>query len=137
MKESADKLLDNLSRKVIGESTIESPSLDFTQTLMSRINMLHTYKVTAYEPLISMRSWILIAFGMIAILGYSVFGTSKSENGLLSDLGLERFSNYEFTNPLASMEFSQTVIYSVVLFAIMLCIQIPLLKRYFNQRLDV
>jgi len=137
MKESADKLLDDLSRKVIGESTIESPSLDFTQTLMSQIKTLHANKVTTYEPLISMRSWVLIAFGMIAIFGYSVFGTSKSESSLLSDLGLERFSNYEFTNPLANMEFSQTLIYAVVLFAVMFCIQIPLLKRYFDQRLEV
>ncbi len=44
MKENADKHLDDLSRKVIGKSAIESPSFDFTKTIMSQIKTLETFR---------------------------------------------------------------------------------------------
>ena len=51
MNENADKHLDNLSRRVIGKSAVESPSFDFTQTIMAQIKELKTSKVTTYVPL--------------------------------------------------------------------------------------
>ncbi|MEH6535641.1 MAG: hypothetical protein V7719_04565 [Psychroserpens sp.] len=136
MNENADKHLDDLTRKVIGKSAMERPSLDFTQTIMSQIKALKTSKITTYVPLISKRMWSIMAVGMVAILVYIGLSTSGEESSWLNNLGLERFSNYELSNPLAGIEFSQTLVYAVLLFAIMLCIQIPILKRHFDKRFE-
>jgi len=136
MNENADKNLDNLSRKVIGESSVESPSFDFTQTLMAQIHGVNTSKATTYVPLISKRVWFIIAAAFVSVLGYLVFGTSAEQNSWVTDFGLDRISNIELSNPLATIEFSQTSIYAVALFAIMLCIQIPILKRHFDKRFE-
>jgi hypothetical protein len=128
MNENADKHLDNLSRKVIGKSAVESTSLDFTTSVMSQINALNSSSVTTYVPLISKTVWILIILVFAGVVGYVSFGTSEEKNSWLSNL------DYEFVNPLTTLELSQTVVYSVLLFAIMICIQIPLLKHHFNKR---
>ncbi|WP_299278563.1 hypothetical protein [uncultured Psychroserpens sp.] len=136
MNENADKHLDNLARKVIGKSAIESPSFDFTNTVMSQIKQLSTSKVTTYVPLISKRVWFIVAIAIIGVIVYSIFGSSTADSGLLDKIGMERFSNLEFNNPLGSLDISPTVIYSVLLFIVMLCIQIPFLKHYFDKRFE-
>ena len=136
MNENADKHLDDLSRKVIGKSAIEHTSLDFTQTVMSQIKALQPSKVTTYVPLISKRMWLVMGIGMVAVLVFITFNTSGQESGWLSKIGFDSITNYEFKNPLASLELSQTVIYALFFFAIMLCIQIPLLKGYFDKRFE-
>ena len=136
MNENADKHLDNLSRKVIGKSAIESPSFDFTATVMSQIKELGKSKATTYVPLISKRVWFVLALATIGIVIYSIFGTSTTDSGLLDKIGMERFSNIEFNNPLDNFNVSQTLVYAVALFALMLCIQIPFLKHYFNKRYE-
>jgi hypothetical protein len=132
MNENADKDLDNLSRKVIGKSAIESPSFDFTKTVMSQINALSSSSVTTYVPLISKQVWTLIELAFVGVFGVVSSGASEEKSGWISKLNLE----YEFANPLAHIELSQTVIYSVVLCAVMICIQIPLLKHYCDKRFE-
>ena len=136
MNENVDKKLDNLSRKVMGNSVVESPSVNFTQNLMSQIISLNTSKVTTYVPLISKRVWLLIAVAFLGVLGYLIIGTSGEQNTSITDYGLDRIFNMQYSNPLSSVEFSQTLIYAVALFAIMLCIQIPILKRHFDKRFE-
>nr|WP_321233618.1 hypothetical protein [uncultured Psychroserpens sp.] len=131
MKENADKHLDNLSRKVVGKSSIESPSFDFTNVVMSQIKALNS-SVTTYQPLISKRMWSFIMIGVITVFGYVIFGNMTIKNEWLRDLSLETVS----FNPFPEFNPSQTMIYAVLLFAIMFCIQIPLLKRYFDKRLE-
>jgi len=132
MNENANKDLDNLSRKVIGKLAIESPSFDFTKTVMSQINALSSSSVTTYVPLISKQVWALIALAFVGVFGFVSSGASEEKSGWISKLNLE----YEFANPLAHIELSQTVIYSVVLCAVMICIQIPLLKHYCDKRFE-
>ena len=132
MKENADKYLDELSRKVMGKSTLESPSLDFTKTVMSQIHNLSTSTITAYRPLISKPVWSFIALGVIAIFVYVIFGNpTASDTKWLESLNLQKFS----LDVLPDYSPSQTLVYTVLLFTVMLCIQIPLLKHYFNKRI--
>ena len=133
MNENADKGLDSLSRKVIGKSAIESPSFDFTKHVMSQINALSSSSVTTYVPLISKKVWALIAIVFAGIVWFTRSGASEEKSSWVSNLDLD----YELVSPFATLELSQTVVYSVLLFAIMICIQIPLLKHYFNKRFDV
>lgn len=137
MNENADKHLDELSRKVMRHSTIEHPSIDFTQNVMSQVENIATSDVTTYVPLISKRLWFLIITALVAIGSLAFFGIFNNSNSWFDRLPLDRISEYSFPNPFATIEFSQTVLYAALLFAIMMCIQIPILKRYFDKRLEV
>ena len=136
MKENADKSLDNLTRKLVGKASLEQPSLDFTQRVMSEILALKKSKVTTYVPLISKRVWVFIAIGVSTIVAYVAFGTAEMDSSWMTRLGLEHYADYSVKNPMEEVKLSQTLIYTLVLFALMICIQVPLLKRYFDNRLD-
>ncbi len=138
MKENADKYLDDLSRKVIGRSSVESTSTDFTSNVMSQIKAYSKSKVTTYVPLISKRIWILIVLGFLAIVVYAIFKSPDTGSSWLKKWNLEQFqlSNFEFTSPFSTLDVSQVTLYATLLMAVMLCIQIPVLKHYFNKRMD-
>ena len=138
MKENADKYLDDLSRKVIGTSSIESTSTDFTSNVMSQIKAYSKSKVTTYVPLISKRIWILIGLGFLAIVLYAIFKSPDTSSSWLKKWNLDQFqfSNFEFTSPFSTLDVSQVTLYATLLLAVMLCIQIPVLKHYFNKRME-
>lgn len=135
MEENVDKHLEKLTRKVMSNSVLESPSFDLKSTVMAEIKSSQVSTVTSYTPLISTRVWILIGITLVALILFMIFGDLNVTAGWLSQIGIERFYNYEFSNPLSNLNVPTTLVYAVVFFGIMLTIQIPLLKRYFNQRL--
>ena len=136
MKENADKHLDDLSRKVIGKSAVESPSFDFTQTVMSQVKALGTSRVTMYVPLISKRIWFLLGVGIVSVIGYILFGTSNTESTWFGSLILDRYVDFKITNAFSGFDVSPTMLYIALLFAIMLAIQIPILKHQLDKRLE-
>ena len=137
MNENADKYLDELSRKVMSQSTVEQPSFDFTKSVIAQIENIGTSTVTTYTPLISKRIWVVIGLILASIFGVAIFGTSEENNSWLSHLRLDKLSEYSIQSPLSNFEYSQTMIYALMLFAIMMCVQIPILKHYFDKRLEV
>lgn len=137
MKENADKYLDDLSRKVIGRSSVESTSTDFTSNVMSQIKAYSKSKATTYVPLISKRIWTLIGLGFSAIVVYAIFKSPDTSSSWLEKWNLDRFqlTNFEFTSPFSTLDVSQVTLYATLLLAVMLCIQIPVLKHYYNKRM--
>jgi len=133
MKENADKHLDDLSRKVIGKSSIENPSFDFTQTVMSQIKALNSSKSISYVPLISKPIWLLISLLAISGVIYIIFGP-QSESLWLQKMDLN--INDSISSWIPNFDVSQTTVYIAVLFAIMLSIQIPLLKSHLDKRFE-
>ncbi len=131
MKENADKHLDDLSRKVIGRSSLESPSFDFTHNVMAQVKAIAGSKITTYKPLISKSMWLVIALLVTSGIGYIVFGP-KSESLWLQKLQLDDYMHIPSFD--TNIDVSQTTLYVFVLFAIMFSIQIPLLKHQLNKR---
>ena len=134
MKENADKHLDDLSRKVIGKSAVESPSFEFTQTIMSEIKALGTSRETTYVPLISKPIWLLIGIGIVAVICYIIFGSSNTETTWFGSLKLDRYVDFKITDAFSSFDVSPTMLYIALLFAVMLAIQIPILKHQLDKR---
>jgi len=134
MKENADKHLDDLSRKVIGESVIESPSFDFTQNVMSQVKALATSRATTYVPLISKRIWLFIGLCIAFMLGYVFFGSSNTETTWLEHLKLNRYVDFTKIDAFTNFNVSQTMLYITLVFAIMLAVQIPILKHQLDKR---
>jgi len=137
MKNNIDKHLEKLTNKIMEETSLESPSFDFTDNIMSQVQIIKTSDVTVYKPLISKSIWILIALGFITLIGYLIFGTTSQESEALFTINFDVLFNNRFTETLSAMKFSDTLMYAVVSLGIMLFIQIPLLKNYFDNRLAI
>lgn len=131
--ENNNKNIEELIDKLMSKDTLEQPSLDFTDKVMSKVEAISNSKATVYEPLISKKVWILILTGFIALVVYNVFNKPSATGSLL-----ERFNiSGLFVNPfqVLSFDFSAIMVYAFVLLAIMISIQVPLLKYYFNKRM--
>ena len=137
MKNNIDTHLDRLTKKVMKETSLESPSLTFTDSIMSQVETLASRDVTVYKPLISKSVGTLITIGIIALISYLFFMNSSIQTEALFTLNFEALFNNRFTTVLSNIKLSETLMYAVISLGIMLFIQIPLLKNYFDKRLAV
>lgn len=134
MKENVDKYLNNLAKKVLKEGQIESPNFNFTDAILSQVNALKISKTLVYRPLISKKAWVLISMIFLAIIIYTLL--SGNQTGSLDLFGKIDFS-FLTINPISSLKLSKILMYAVVFFGLMICIQILLLKNHFDRRFEV
>jgi hypothetical protein len=132
MKENANKKMEHFVGKVMKSSALESPSFDFTAKVMSQVTATSRSTVTVYKPLISKSAWVVLVFLTIGLIAFSIFNTDTTSLGLFDKLDFSRFSNL-----ISGVKISQTAMYSLVMFAVMLFVQVPILKHYFNKRIEV
>ena len=137
MKENIDKHIENLIEKTMKKLTVESPSLDFTNTVMAQVNALDQSSVTTYKPLISKPMWFAIFVIGLSLVLYVLFWSSTNESSWLNFIDLSVLTDNKFNNTLSGFRVSKIVMYAVVLFGLMLFIQVPILKHYFDKRLEV
>jgi hypothetical protein len=135
MKDNTDKQLDNLVGKIIKDASLESPSFDFTNSVMSQINSLNTSKSLVYKPLISKTVWGFISIGFLLVVLYAIFGTTTENSSLLTHFDFSIF-DLKWKSVFSGFAFSKTAMYAIVFFGLMFCLQIPFLKHHFNQRLQ-
>lgn len=134
MKEQANTQVEKLVDKMMKSSALESPSVDFTSQILSKIERLQQSKATIYQPLISKKIWVLIISGCIALVVYSFFSTSSESSSWLSTVDYSKLPNFNISERLSTITFSKTMMYALVLLSLMVFIQIPLLKNYFDKR---
>jgi hypothetical protein len=134
MKEQANTSVENLVDKMMKSSTLESPSVDFTSQILSKIETLQQSKTTVYQPLISKKIWVLIISGCIALVVYAFFSTSSESSSWLSTVDYSKLPTFNISERLATITFSKTMMYALVLLSLMVFVQIPLLKNYYDKR---
>jgi len=137
MKDNIDTHIERLVDKAIKDVPLESPSLDFTNSVMAKVNALQKSTITTYRPLISKPWWFAIFAVSTLVVCFILFGTSTKHINWLSFIDLNVFADTKFSTALSGFKMSKITTYSVVLFGIMLFIQVPLLKNYFEKRIDV
>lgn len=137
MSDKIDKHIEKLVDKTMKKSSLESPSFNFTNTVMARVNALESDTITTYKPLISKPMWLAILVIAITIVLYIMFGMTTTETGWLSFIDLSVLTDNKLSNAMSGFKVSNTVMYGVVLFGIMLFIQVPLLKHYFDKRIAI
>jgi|SRR6185437_933043 hypothetical protein len=135
MKENEDKNIRQFVDRVMKETSLESPSYNFTSKVMANVLAVNKSKATTYKPLISRKGWILIFAGIIAVLLYLLLSdsTQAANHSWLID-----FSGKNFIPTLNSsnlFQFSRLTINVVVAATVLVFIQIVLLKNYLNKRL--
>lgn len=130
MKES-DKNIEKFIDKIMAESTLESPSIDFTSKVMSQILVAEKSKIQKYKPLISMPIWVVILGSLISLILYTAFG-NESYN---SEIGHSYVVN--ISNIFSEFHFSKNTIYAVLIVPLMVLVQIPLLKNYYDKKFQL
>lgn len=131
--ESDEKKIEDFIDKLMSADALEQPTADFTDLVMSKVKVVSTSDATVYKPLISRPIWVLILGSFTALVGYIILGNTETTTGWTDRLELPNVSFNLFEN--VSSHMSSTLTYAVVLLAIMVSIQVPLLKHYFNKRM--
>ncbi|WP_303316140.1 hypothetical protein Q4Q34_12810 [Flavivirga abyssicola] len=134
MKKNADRYLDSLAKKVIKEAPLERPSFNFTVSVMSQVTELSNNSITVYKPLISKKGWIVISIVFFTLIIYMLLGIQEEPTSWFDSLDLSVLSNNKLTSLFSGFSMPKSLTYAVMLFGLMFCIQIPLLKNHFNQK---
>ena len=137
MNEKIDKQIEELVERSMKTQSLESPSSNFTSMVMKQVHALEQSRVTVYKPLISKPMWFAMFVVTLLVVAYIIFGMKTTETGLLNFIDLSILTDNKLSSAMSGFKVSKTVLYSVVLFGIMLFIQVPILKNYFNKRLTV
>ncbi|MDY2587248.1 hypothetical protein [Winogradskyella aquimaris] len=132
--EKDDKRIEDLVNKLMAYDSLEKAPEHFTDEVISKIESLPKTKAIVYKPLIPKYVWWLLAGGFMALIANIVFNrpsdtASLSERYNIPDVSFDFLSNISFS-------FSSTLMYATVFLALMVAIQVPLLKQYFNQKLS-
>ncbi len=136
MKDHSEQHLDKLAKKVIQFSSLEKPSLDFTANIMAKVDAIATNNIMVYKPLISKRTWFVIAILVVGSLSYGVFGSGLEGQSWFDKVDLSIFSNNKITDAISGIKFSKTLIYAVGLCGLVFLIQIPMMKHYLDKRFE-
>ena len=137
MQEKENKKIEELVDKMMHSLSVESPSVDFTNSIMSQVEALESKKVTTYKPLIPGYLWFIGGFLLVVITGYLFLSTSTEESTWLPALDFRKLTNNTLAQSLAQFSLPKTVLYAILSLGLMICIQVPVLKHYFDKRLRV
>ena len=128
-----DKRITDLINKLMHADNLESAPIGFTDNVMAKIEALSQSKSTIYKPLIPSSVWWLLGIGFIALVTYVLFNKPTTNESFIDHYNLPEVS-MNFLEGM-SLDLSSSLMYAMVFFAVMISIQIPLLKQYFNKRL--
>jgi len=132
--ENEDKRIEELVDKLMANDSLEKAPVNFTNDVMSKIEALSETKTIVYKPLIPKYVWWLLGLGFVALIVNVILNKSSDSSSLSERYNLPEIS-FDVLNNL-SVDFSSTLMYATVLLAVMVAIQVPLLKQYFNQKLS-
>ena len=136
MKANSDKHIEKLVDKIMKDVSLDTPSSNFTTNVMTQVETIVNQSTIKYQPLISKRSWVLILISVFTLITYFVFDASLESSGWFSGIDFSLVSSNKLTNTMSSLKLSKTTFYAVIILSVMLFVQIPVLKYYFNKRLD-
>ena len=128
MKES-DKNIENLIEKMMEETTLQSPSIDFTSSIMSQILVTEKAKIKPYKPLISISTWIFIGITLAILVLYNVFFAETQNN-----LEIGKSYTDKISALVSGIHVSKTLLYALLIVPFMILIKIGILKNYFDKK---
>lgn len=137
MNANENKKIDDLARKVIKKSSVESPSFDFTVQIMTQLTALKHSEATIYKPLISRFTWFVIFIGFVILAGYTAVGTQSQTLDWFDFSDLNVLMKQKFSAMIFQFSFSKIVLYALAFLSVMLLIQLSFLKAYFDKKIEV
>lgn len=128
--------LDTFAKKYIKEIEVETPSVNFTDKLMNVLQQENSliYKAT---PLISKKVWFILLGALVALI-FIPFKKSEKKPAILDKVDLSFFEKLEMPTLFdgANLSVSTTTTYAFVFLAIMVTIQVYMLKNHFDKKLE-
>lgn len=127
--------LDAFVKKYVKEIHTESPSADFTASLMGKIVVEHQKSIFRSKALISKKGWLVI-FGLVLAAIFIPF--KKSEERLLNlpRIDFSFLDKIQMPNLFENFSVSNTVTYAICFFGLMFMAQVIFLKNYFEKRFE-
>ena len=133
MDELENKKLEALVNKMMEDAPLESPSVDFTQNVMQKIEAEASNTVFQYKPIVSGRvlSFIFIAFTALLIYIGSQVGLDSGQ-GWFKNLNIGAWfqANWRWMEGYSS---SKVTIYAFLFLGLMFFVQVPWLKKQLNR----
>ncbi len=129
MKSNEDKNIEKLIEKMMKATTAETPSFDFTSSVMSEVLAIQKKKSISYKPVISKKAWYIIFASMLALFAYLALTIKTASSGINIDLS-------KFLKPFPGLQISSVTANVLLMAILMLFIQMVLLKSYFNKRFE-
>lgn len=130
-----DKELDAFVKKAVKEVGLGQPSVTFTDMVLSKVQMVNGESpITRYKPLISKKTWWIIAALVIGVFVFVVFDSTRMEISWLSTSRLDWLSEYNIIDTLSGISISNTFVYGFLALTFFVYVQIILLKHYLNSR---
>ncbi|MEO9570462.1 MAG: hypothetical protein ABJH82_03505 [Polaribacter sp.] len=129
--------LDAFLKKYVKEIPQEKPSIDFTATIMQNILAENTVKSTVFKPkaLITKKGWFLI-IGLLLTAIFVPFKQMKETTIQFPKLDFSFLDKIIIPNLFESFSISNTVLYAVFFFGLMIMAQVVFLKGYFEKRIQ-
>ena len=133
MEENRDKELDAFIKKIVNEVGLEKPSVNFTDAVLSKVQVAVLKGSTGYTPLISKSAWFIMAVSTVAVIVYMIFGDATIEIPWVSSLIQSIPTDNSFFNAFSNVKISETFLFATVGLTIFIGIQIFLLKHQFEK----
>src|SRR5690606_25506822 len=134
MKATKNKQLEKVVDKWMQEDSLQTPSLDFTQLVMSQVETVKISTSTVYKPIISKTTWAILGVVFVLVMGYIISSLNlEGESSVLHTISIPEI---DMKSLVPSFKLSSVMLYALAFFSLMVGVQIPLLKRYFEKRLD-
>ena len=135
MQDDKKTKFDQFIQKRIKEEGLEKPSLNFTNSVISKIETLNEHsEVTVYKPLIPKKIWFSGAAIVIVIFSYLVYGNIDMEFNWLTEMKMQQFGQLNLFDRLPNFNISNIYVYAFIGLAFFVGIQVYLLKTYFDRR---
>lgn len=119
--------IESLIKSVIKEEGLESPSVDFSEKIMSTIKTSNS-KVKIYEPLIP-GSVLKVIFSSLALVTlYIIFTSGHQTQMTYFDNFLNRFKSLHI-----DLEIPANISYIIISALIMLMIQVIMISKFYRK----
>lgn len=143
--ENKEKKLDEFTKKIFKESSLEIPSFDFTDKVMTNLPEIEIAKATRvntsakkikYEPLISKKGWVMIAAFVATLLSSPYFYSGGEASDLVVDkwIKMKSIFNLSIEMPNIGVLNSDVLAISAALFTVYFLLEIFLLNNWMNKR---
>lgn len=129
------KELDAFAKKYVQEIEQEKPSIDFTASIMNKIDLESRSEVFKTKALITKKGWFVISLLVSAVI-FIPFNKSEKSVLNLPELDFSFFNKIQIPSLFESFSVSNTVLYAVVFFGLMFFAQVVFLKNHFNKKFE-
>lgn len=133
MDKREDKKLEDFVDSMMTEAPMDSPSFDFTQNVLKKLEVETPREVFQYKPILSKTAMYAVCASFVALLLFVwlKFGLDSGQ-GWFKNLHVETWfqANWDWIGQYNS---SKVMVYAFLFLGLMFFVQVPWLKKQLNR----